>query len=423
MDNKSQTMRQYLYILILSCLPLVGVAQQRFSAEIVPYETRIDSDAATRTKAEYYISFEPDSATDTYLRMNLSRPDKWSDRVIVLHLENVLISYTLVINGVEVLNNSDDITPTDIDVTKYLREGGNTIDIVANKSNNISTLNPTERPMFEGSYLCAYPYTHIHDAQIALAPTATPGDARLNISVVLRNAFTQGESVDVGYDIYDPQGNLLDFSVNNFEVEAGASETINFSTMIYNTSSNEWSPKSPKLYRVTLYTRRNGVITECVPRRVALVDARYEELSLNVAPYNAAESRELTRSNIERLKSQGVNTLALSYPQPVWFYDLALEQGVWIVEQPNINSEHEPTNKKVGGTPANNPALVNEYLRRGASSYYRSRDYDNIIAYSLAGESSGNGYNLYKLYEWFKGVESRRPIIYIGGAGEWNSDK
>ncbi len=416
-------MRQYLYIILLLTLPLSGAAQQRFASEIAPYEARVDSDSDSRQRADYYISFIPDMATKTYLRKVFTRPDRWTDRVVVLHLENVLMTYVLVVNGVEVLNNRDDVTPTDIDITKYLREGDNTIDIVANESNKISTITPIERPMFEGSYLCAYPYTHIHDMDIRLTPTAVAGDARLNISVALRNAFTQSQSVDVGYDIYDPQGNLVDFSVNNFEVEAGVCDTITFSTLLYNTSPNVWSPKSPNLYRVTLYTRRDGVVTEYIPRRVALVDVEYDKLTIKSSPYNAAVSESQSREDILKLKSQGVNTLTLSYPQPIWFYDLAQELGVWIIEQPNINSTHEQTNKRVGGTPANNPELVNEYLRRGASGYYRSRDYDNIIGYSLAGESSGNGYNLYKLYEWFKGVESRRPIIYIGGAGEWNSDK
>ena len=43
------------------------------------------------------------------------------------------------------------------------------------------------------------------------------------------------------------------------------------------------------------------------------------------------------------------------------------------------------------------------------------------IAYSLCGPS-GNGYNMYKAYQWLKSVEKSRPVIYSDTDGEWNSD-
>ena len=40
----------------------------------------------------------------------------------------------------------------------------------------------------------------------------------------------------------------------------------------------------------------------------------------------------------------------------------------------------------------------------------------------LAGRRIGNGYNMYKAYEWLKSVEKSRPVIYADADGEWNSD-
>jgi beta-galactosidase len=40
----------------------------------------------------------------------------------------------------------------------------------------------------------------------------------------------------------------------------------------------------------------------------------------------------------------------------------------------------------------------------------------------LGGDESGNGYNMYKAYEWLKSVEKERPVIYMGTEGEWNTD-
>ncbi len=46
---------------------------------------------------------------------------------------------------------------------------------------------------------------------------------------------------------------------------------------------------------------------------------------------------------------------------------------------------------------------------------------EGIVAFALGGES-GNGYNMYKAYEWLKSVEKSRPVICADADGEWNSD-
>ncbi len=98
------------------------------------------------------------------------------------------------------------------------------------------------------------------------------------------------------------------------------------------------------------------------------------------------------------------------------------EAGMFVIDRANINSPTDSNIRSVGGTPANDPALEEEYLTRVKSMYYRSRNHSCIIAFCLGGNPSGNGYNMYKAYEWLKSVEHRRPIIYEGAEGEWNND-
>ena len=63
-----------------------------------------------------------------------------------------------------------------------------------------------------------------------------------------------------------------------------------------------------------------------------------------------------------------------------------------------------------------------EYMQRVKAMYYRSRNHTCIIGFSLSGTASGNGYNMYKAYEWLKSVEERLPVFYDGAEGEWNTD-
>jgi len=87
----------------------------------------------------------------------------------------------------------------------------------------------------------------------------------------------------------------------------------------------------------------------------------------------------------------------------------------------NIDAPERSGDRTVGGTPSNDPAFADEYLERVKAMYYRSRNFTCIVAYSLGGPS-GNGYNMYKAYQWLKSVEKSRPVIYADADGEWNTD-
>jgi beta-galactosidase len=53
--------------------------------------------------------------------------------------------------------------------------------------------------------------------------------------------------------------------------------------------------------------------------------------------------------------------------------------------------------------------------------YARSRNHTSIIGFSL-GRNSGNGYNMYKAYQWLRQTEPTLPVFYVGADGEWNTD-
>ncbi len=434
-------MKRLIYIALLTILLILPIklsAQQIFTAEFAPFEMRSEAESGERKLKEYFANFTPQpvAATDTTITVRhiFTLPEKWSDRVITLHAENIGLAYDLVINNKRVLSNEDPITPTNINITKFLSQGANRIDLILRDSRRTSLqegVTLPQRDRFEGCYMSAQPRTHIHNFDISLTPDPTAQFAILNVEVALRNDSNGEESIDVGYDIYDPAGKLLEFSVNNFAVAAQTTDTIKFSPYIYGVNNYRWSPQSPKLYRVMLYVKRNGIITEYIPHKVGFLDVKYdgnqlsnfgEKLTLKVENYNAMGDKELSRKEIQTIKSKGYNTIQTSYPQPQWFYELCDELGVWVIDQVNINATHSPSDKRVGGTPSNDPSFVGEYLRRAESCLSRSRRYSSVVAYSLGGSQSGNGYNMYRLYEWMKGNESELPILYSGVAEEWNSD-
>ena len=145
------------------------------------------------------------------------------------------------------------------------------------------------------------------------------------------------------------------------------------------------------------------------------------ELSLRPQRYNAAADEKTTAAEMKALKARGINTLLPDYPQPYWFYTLADRTGFYVVDCAAIYAPDARDDRSVGGTPSNDPRLTDEYLGRVKAMYHRSRNHTSITGFAL-GRDSGNGYNMYKAYQWLKSVERSKPVFYVGADGEWNSD-
>ena len=255
----------------------------------------------------------------------------------------------------------------------------------------------------------------------------------LKLAVVAQNGFNYDEQVEVGYDIYSPQGKLLEFNIREVTIPGRSTDTVRFSPYIYHTFDNKWEAggaKNPPLYRVMLFTRRNGTYREYMPLKIGFgrtewVDGKLmrlgREIRMERARYNAAADRKTTQAEIRALKAQGKNTLCPDYPQPEWFYELCDEAGMYVVDCAAVSAPERRDDRRTGGTPSNDPALADEYLERARAMYYRSRNHTCVVAYAL-GAPSGNGYCMYKAYEWLKSVEKYRPVVYVDADGEWNSD-
>ena len=437
-------------ITLLTALLLAGSAAQQAAAQqavqhtarihrtqALPYDTRHEAEQRLRADGGHYIAFTPAvSATDgTSLTVGaeVAIPYEWTDGLVFLHLENVRSAYSLQVNGQPVAEVEDSATPADFDLTPFIRQGDNDIRLVLRES-RAEELNadPAMRKAFSESYLYFQTKRSIRDFEIALVPDTLGRDfGMLDLKIIAQNGFNYEEPVTVGYDIYSPQGKLLEFDMREVTIPGRSVDTVRFSPFIYGAFANTWSAdkKNPPLYKVMLFTRREGTYKEYMPLRIGfgkteLQEGRIMRLGKEIVPVtavlNAGADRTATAAELRKLKAAGKNTICPEYSQPAWFYELCDEIGLYVIDRANIHAGGSD-DRRVGGTPANDPARVDEFIERVKAMYYRSRNFTCVIAYALGGPS-GNGYNMYKAYEWLKSVEPSRPVIYEGAAGEWHSD-
>lgn len=429
-------------ILAAALLVAVGAAAQQAGrihrTEVVPYDTRHDAEARNRAGSGHLIDFAPrtlaSTADGSLVEAQIEIPYVWTDGNVYLHLENVPSAYALQVNDHLVGKVEDFATPAEFALTPYIREGANDIRLILYPGDRAQlNAQPVIRKPYENSYLYYQNKRSIRDFEIALVPdSAGRNFGVLDLRIIAQNSFNYNEPVEVGYDIYSPQGKLLDFNIVEVTIPGRSVDTVHFSPYIYHTFENKWEAgaKNPPLYKVMLFTRRNGAYKEYMPLKIGfgkteLIEGRIMRLGrvlkLNPTVYNAASDRKTTLTELKTLKNKGFNTITPEYPQPAWFYELCDQLGLYVIDRANIDAPEKRDDRRVGGTPSNDPALADEYLERVRAMYYRSRNFTCVIAYSL-GSDSGNGYNMYKAYEWLKGVERSRPVIYTGADGEWNTD-
>ena len=427
--------RVYAIILALCAIGQI-CAQQIYRSEFSVFDTREDATKNDHTKTERHLRFAPKKleTVDNIVVMGqtVNTPIAWSDYNVYLHIQNSFKSYDLVVNEKLVASVEDPHTPADFHLSSFLRQGENEILLLVRESqckelNKGSKANTVEQ--FEGSYLFAQHRKHIFDYDVRIVQQEKK--LALELDVAVRNDFNFEEVVHVGYDIYSPDNKLVDYGVREFSVAGRSLDTLPIRISLGEETRYLWSEKSPKLYRITLYIKRDGKPREYNIFNVGAGTSTFANgmlarngvaVAMKSARYNATSTYEQALSDIKALKAKGINTLLPDNPQPEWFYDICDTLGVYVVERANINPTEGGDNRQIGGTPSNDPTLVGDYLTRVKAMYYRTRNHSCIIAYALGGDAAGNGYNMYKAYQWLKSVEKSRAVICTSANGEWNSD-
>ena len=409
--------------------------------EFICYDKRADAKSDIRTNNDKYIDlrptlqFEGEGSVRAVYEQEIDVPASWNDYNAYLHTENVGGDYTIFVNGAQITAPIDRFTPTEIYISPYLVQGKNVVAVVVVEEPYMAAvaegLTMPQRQQFDNCYIFAQRRLGIYDFNVRLVPDSLERFAELRLDVLVDNSFSSDEVIEVGYDIYAPDGKLMEYSVNDLALEKFTRDTLSFKPYIYHSNPNRWSPANPKLYDLTLYVKRSGILWEYIPLKVGFAQYGYTEdgaitafgkpLTLKKEVYNAAADKATTEREIKALKQRDINCLTPDYPQPRWFYDICDRVGIYVIDCAAVASPSCADNRALGGTPANAPELVDEYLRRVESMYHRAQNHVSIIAFSL-GKRAGNGYNLYKAYELLKSKGDSRAIIYEDADGEWNSD-
>lgn len=442
-------MKKYIYIPFLIVAMAVAtidiaMAQARIArSEFICYDKREDAKRDIRTAIDKHIVVRPELQFETQeggvravYEQTITVPASWNDYNAYLHMEGVGDDYTVFINGTQISQPVDKYTPSEFFISPYLDQGDNTLAIVVVAEPYMATIaediTSAKRAQFSNCYIFAQRKLGIYDFNVRLVPDSLARFAQLQLDVAVDNSFSTDEVIEVGYDIYAPDGKLMEYSVNDLAMTGFTRDTMSFTPWIYHSNPNRWSPSNPKLYDLMLYIKRSGQLWEYIPLKVGFAEYGYNDhgeitafgkpIALKQQEYNAAVDRATTEKEVRALKAKGINCLSPTHPQPKWFYDVCDKVGIYVIDCAAISSPTAADDRTMSGTSANAPWLLDDYLMRVETMYRRAQNHVCIIAFRLANNPSGNGYNLYKAYELLKSFGDSRAVIYEGADGEWNTD-
>jgi len=371
-------------------------------------------------------------------RRDFEVPSEWQGKDIFLNIGAVSSAFYLWVNGERVGYSEGSKTPSEFNISSYLRDGVNNISLEVYRWSTGSYLEDQDMWSLSGIQrdvtLIARNPVHIQDFELeaGLDSNYEHGTLALDLDIS-GSALDSSSQGTIKVEVLDGDSTLF-----SQELTTQLSDTISIEGTIKDIQA--WSAEIPKLYDVTI-TLTSGDYSETINHRAGFRDVRIEhgrflvngELvklkGVNLHEHHDDKGHVIDEAtmieDIKLMKAANLNAVRTShYPFPERFYELTDEFGLYVVDEANIEShgygyDHDKT---LGNKPHWKP----HHLDRTIRMYERDKNFSSIVIWSL-GNEAGDGVNLGATYHWLKDADATRPVQYetegnIEEVGERHSD-
>lgn len=324
-------------------------------------------------------------------------------------------------NGQFVGYAEDTFTPSEFDLTPYIRETDNRLCVEVHKRCSASWIEDQDFFRFSGIfrsvYLYAKPEVHIADIWLK-ADLAADNTTGLLTPCVKLDGRTEGATVSLC--LTDPEG---------YEVYEGPAQgdTIEIAGI------QPWSHKTSVLYHALLILRDgDGTLQEVVPydigfRRFEMVNGimrlngeRIVFNGVNRHEWNAAKGRAIDADDMYTamavLKKNNINAVrTCHYPNQSLWYDLCDQNGIYMMDETNLES-HGSWLRRDGINPEwNVPGSFPEWeacvVDRARNMLERDKNHAAVLIWSCGNESYA-GTGILAIANFFRNRDSSRLVHY-----------
>ena len=352
-------------------------------------------------------------------------PERMKGQRIFISFQGAESGLALWLNGKFVGYSEDSFTPSEFELTEYIKEGGNKLAAQVFKWTASSWCEDQDFYRFSGIYRDVYlytvPRTHIADLKINAAPDEALAKGVLEVSAA---AWGEGKAKFTlsykGEVCLEEEKDLTGEDTCTWEIDRPAL----------------WSAEEPNLYDLTIEVfAADGMLCEVIPQKVGF---RRFEMKGNIMTLNgkrivfkganrhefssvtgrAVSSEELLK-DIVTMKQNNINAVRTShYPNGSEIYRLCDEYGLYMIDETNLESHGSwdtvnDTKDYDYVVPYNKPEWLDMMLDRANSMYQRDKNHPSILIWSCGNESFG-GKDIYEMSEFFRSVDPTRLVHYEG---------
>lgn len=350
-----------------------------------------------------------------------------------ISFQGVETAFYLWINGQFVGYSEDSFTPSEFNVTHFIREGENKIAVEVYERSSASWLEDQDFWRFFGIFRDVYLYTvpTIHVKDMFVTATAIDNYKHGKLDV---NISTHGKTPS---RIYGTLKNYRKEVVWSHTVLANNTTNYHLQGIINN--AHLWSAEDPYLYELTLevYDSNDSLVEVVIQpvgfrtfelkdglmcingKRIIFKGVNRHEFSVNKG---RMVSEEDMLWDIHFMKQHNINAVRTShYPNVSRWYELCDIYGIYVIDEANLESHGswqklgacDPSWNVPGSLPKWKACVVD----RAKNMLERDKNHPSILLWSCGNESYA-GENIAAMSEFFHKRDKTRLVHYEGVA--WN---
>ena len=322
--------------------------------------------------------------------------------------EGVEEAMYLWLNGQFIGYAEDSFTPSEFDLTPYVKEKGNVLAVQVHKMSTAAFLEDQDFFRFFGIFrnvtLKAIPDVHLED--VWFKPVLNQDNESGSVSVSMKVSATESQNVTAGFILKDREENILVEKSLQLNKE---NDHLEGTICVELESVRLWDNHNPYLYHAYVELKaEDGSLAEVIPydigfRRIEIIDKvvylngkRLVITGVNRHEWNARTGRcigiEDMKADISCMLRNNINSVrTCHYPDQIPWYYMCDDAGIYVMAETNLESHG--SFQKLGAiepscnVPGSIPQWRDAVLERAKNNFETFKNHTSILFWSLGNES------------------------------------
>lgn len=322
--------------------------------------------------------------------------------------EGVEEAMYLWLNGQFIGYAEDSFTPSEFDLTTYIKEKGNVLAVQVHKMSTAAFLEDQDFFRFFGIFrnvtLKAIPDVHLED--VWFKPVLNQDNESGSVSVSMKVSAPDSQNVTAGFILKDREENILVEKSLQLNKE---NDHLEGTICVDLESVKLWDNHNPYLYHAYVELKaEDGSLAEVIPydigfRRIEIIDKvvylngkRLVITGVNRHEWNARTGRcigiEDMKADISCMLRNNINSVrTCHYPDQIPWYYMCDDAGIYVMAETNLESHG--SFQKLGAiepscnVPGSIPQWRDAVLERAKNNFETFKNHTSILFWSLGNES------------------------------------